>query len=162
MKRIDKVSIGDFLQVGARKYSRVFMFGHNVAGVRKEFVTLSTVGGEQLSLTAGHYIYANGALVAAGSVRVGDILSLGTGTAAIVDAVGNKIGEGLYNPHTIDGDIVGNGYIASTHTTALRPDFSHAILAPLRALNWFGISFNTLDGGTGSLSDFMPHGEPVS
>lgn len=159
VKRIDEVSVGGFLKVGADKYSRVFMFSHKVAGVRNEFVAMSTVGGGELSLTAGHYIYANDNLVAAGTVRLGDVLRLGTGKTAAVSAVGKKIGEGLYNPHTIDGNIAVGGFTASTYIIAVRPAFAHAILAPLRALNWFGISFNTLDGGSGSISDFMPHGE---
>ncbi len=40
--------------------------------------------------------------------------------------------RGLYNPQTAAGDIVVDGFVASTYTTFASPRAAHALLAPLR------------------------------
>eukprot|EP00173_Palmaria_palmata_P000094 Plantae.Rhodophyta-Palmaria_palmata.ctg10447.p2 GENE.Plantae.Rhodophyta-Palmaria_palmata.ctg10447~~Plantae.Rhodophyta-Palmaria_palmata.ctg10447.p2 ORF type:complete len:187 (+),score=32.60 Plantae.Rhodophyta-Palmaria_palmata.ctg10447:79-561(+) len=155
---MEDVSVGDMVKVGAGEFSRVFMFTHKMAGVRQAFVTLATAGGHELALTSGHYLYANGALVAAGEVRVGDVLNTGAGSETAVVAVGKVMGEGLFNPQTVKGDVVVNGVQASTYTTAVEPTFAHAVLAPLRsAFEAFGLFTNSLESGS-VLADLLPNG----
>ena len=62
------LALGDNVRVGPTSFSPVFMFTHRVADVVAEFVTLSTDVGTSVTLTPGHYIYANGQMVAARQV----------------------------------------------------------------------------------------------
>lgn len=55
----------------ALDYSRVFMFTQKMAGVENKFIRIEASGGEAVQLTAGHYIYANDGMKAAGEVHVG-------------------------------------------------------------------------------------------
>jgi hypothetical protein len=53
---------------------------------------------------------------------------------------------GLYNPQTIHGDIVVDGIVASTYTTAVDPQVAHGLLAPLRVLySWLSISITLFE-----------------
>lgn len=156
--RMDSLSVGDVVKVGVNKYSRIFMFTHKTARSTYNFVTLQTKSGASLSLTAGHYLYVNGALAAAKTVRVGDVLTLGSGKASAVTEVGAHSGDGLYNPQTVSGDVVVNGLLASTYTTAVEPAFAHALLAPLRALHRLGLGFTGLESGGGKFASVAPRG----
>jgi hypothetical protein len=159
--RIDAVAIGDMVKVGAGEFSRVFMFTHKMADSANTFVALETASGASLSLTKGHYIYADGALVAASEVTVGSELTLGNGQVSAVVAVGSTGGVGLFNPQTVNGNIVVNGVLASTYTTAVEPSVAHAILAPFRLLNSFGFQFTALESGGGALDAVAPRGQAV-
>lgn len=158
VKRMDSLSVGDTVKVGAREYSPVFCFTHKTADVQSWFVKIETQTGHAISLTPGHYIYANGVLVAAGEVRVGDVLQLGDGTTSVVKRIGRETGEGLYNPQTVNGNVVVNGIQASTYTTAVEPSFAHALLAPLRsAFKVFGFATDALENGS-PIARVLPNG----
>jgi hypothetical protein len=159
--RMDAVAIGDVVKVGAGGFSRVFMFTHRMAHSANTFVSLETASGASLSLTKGHYIFADGALVAASEVAVGSELTLGNGEVSAVVAVGSTNGEGLFNPQTVDGNIVVNGVLASTYTTAVEPSLAHAILAPFRLFTNFGLQFTALESGGGALDAVAPRGPAV-
>jgi hypothetical protein len=159
--RMDAVAVGDSVKVGVNTYSRVFMFTHKVPDAKVTFVTLQTASGASLSLTNGHYLYANGALVAASEVSVGSELSLGDGDVSTVVAVGTTAGAGLFNPQTVNGNIVVDGIMASTYTTAVEPTFAHAVLAPFRLLDNFGFRFTALESGGGALDAVAPRGTQV-
>ncbi len=156
---MSSVSIGDIVKVGPAEFSPVFMFTHKLADTVHKFVTLKTAGGVSLSLTKGHYLYVNGVLSAAGEVTVGDELQLGSGTVDRVASVVSRVGEGLYNPQTVNGNIVVNGVVSSTYTTAVEPTFAHAILAPFRFLNGLGLQLTALESGGGVLADIAPRGQ---
>jgi Hint module len=159
--RMDAVAIGDMIKVGTGEYSRVFMFTHKMSDTIHEFVNVKTDSGASLSLTTGHYIYANGELVAASELSVGDELSLGNGAKTAVVSVGSVVSTGLFNPQTVNGNVVVNGIVASTYTTAVEPTFAHAILAPFRLLNLFGYDFTALESGGGFLTGIAPAGQAV-
>lgn len=156
------VSIGDSVRVGANEFSTVFMFTHKLDEVAYNYVTLRTASGATLSLTKGHYLYANGALVAAGSVVKGDVLTLGDGGLSTVVEIGSRTGHGLFNPQTLHGDVVVNGIVSSTYTTAVAPAFAHAVLAPLRALSGLGIRFTGLESGAQTLVGVVPGAKVLS
>lgn len=157
--RIDTLAIGDMVKVGVSEYSRVFMFTHKMADSQIEFLTLKTTTGSSITLTKGHYLYVNGALAAASTVSVGDSLTLGTGESSAVVAVGAATGAGLYNPQTVNGNVVVNGVLSSTYTTAVEPVFAHAVLAPLRMLSGaFGFTLTGLESGGGALAAAVPRG----
>lgn len=134
MKRMDQVQIGDSVLVAPGVFSEVFMFTHRLADIKTNFVTLHMSSGSQLSLTSGHLLYVDGQLLPARKVRTGSALHLADGSMSYVAAVTRAAKSGLYNPQTIHGDIVVNGIITSTYTTAVRPVVAHALLAPLRVL----------------------------
>lgn len=137
--RMDQLSTGDQVHVGAGYYTRVFGFTHADRDAVSAFVRLSTADGVSVSMSRGHYVYANGVTVAAEKVRVGDILTMGGGEDGLVAEVGKEMGRGLYNPQTLDGNIVVDGVKATTYTTAVRPEVGEAALAPVRALFRAGV-----------------------
>lgn len=137
-KRMEDIVIGDEVLVSADTYSTVFMFTHRSAGVAYTFVRLSCDGGVKLSLTAGHFLYVNGALSMAGDVQVGDTVTLGEGGTRVVRQKAYVREKGLYNPQTLHGDIVVDGVVASTYTKSIMPDMAHGLLTPLRWVWWIG------------------------
>lgn len=134
-KRItmSQLRIGDRVRTGPDSFSDVFLFTHRDAEVRAQFVRLVTAAGSKITLTRSHYLYVNGALVSAGSVRNGDVLQLADGSASPISAIEDVSGDGLYNPQTVDGKIVVDGVVSSAYTTSVHPHVAHgALLAPLR------------------------------
>lgn len=156
------LATGDNVAVGGGLTSTVFMHTHKDHSTGSAFVTLRTASGHVLTATAGHYIYVNGALAPASSAAVGDELTLASGAHSAVVEVGESVEDGLYNPQTLHGDIVVDGVLASTYTTAVEPALANALLAPARALyragcgGWLG---GLLHGGVGeAASRWLPAG----
>lgn len=160
VKRMDSVVVGDRVHVGGGKYSEVFFFTHKQKLASYEFIDLLTDTRESISLTPGHYLYVNGHLTAAGMVKLGDQLRRGDGNVVNVVRVEKTIREGLYNPQTIHGDIVVDGIVASTFTTAVQPALAFAALAPLRSLyTQLGIYIEgLLDNGSEKIVQYIPQG----
>ena len=158
VKRMDELEIGDNVKVGSGEYSPVYMFSHKTSDRSYSFVKVTTCCGTTLSLTKGHYLYVNGQLAAAKSIRVGDSVMTETGVATITD-VTTVNGVGLYNPQTITGDIMVNGIKASTYTTTVESKAAHSMLAPVRAVfNIFGLTTTVLENGADSLAKIVPSG----
>lgn len=160
VKRMDSVAVGDRVHVGDGTYSEVFFFTHKQKLGRNEFIELHTTTRESISLTPGHYLYVNGRLTAARMVKVGDALRKGDGDIVTVERVERNLREGLYNPQTIQGDIVVDGIVASTFTTAVEPGLAVAALAPLRSLySQLGIYIEgLLDNGSERIVRYIPKG----
>ena len=73
-----------------------------------------------MSLSPDHYVAANGDLVYAKDVAVGDALGYVDGGAAKSGAVVSTtrvLKRGLYNPYTLSGTIVVDGVVASCHSS---------------------------------------------
>jgi hypothetical protein len=128
------LNVGDHVRVGPSEFSEVYMFTHKDAEVKAKFVKISTAAEQSIRLTAGHYLYVNGKLQTARTVKVGDMVSAGN-----VTAVSAEWADGLYNPHTMAGDIVVDGVLTSTYTDALMPKLAHALLWPVRMLYNAGV-----------------------
>lgn len=139
-KYMDQLVVGDEVRVSPSEFSEVFMFSTQLTETTSKFVKLST-DDKELSLTPGHFLYVNGELTQAGDVKVGDVVVLGNGTKASVTAVGSSWAAGLYNPHTLHGDIVVDGVRTSTYTNAVHPKLAHALLSPIRAMYTAGVSY---------------------
>lgn len=159
---MDHLAVGDIVKVAPGTYSPVFMFTHAAADAQSSFVELTTATGSTLTLTRGHYLYANGALMAASEVRFGDELMMSDGKATRVVSVSSRADTGLYNPQTLHGDLVVDGIVASTYTTAVEPTIAHSLLlAPARALfraslgRWL---VGILDNGASQLVRWLPSG----
>jgi Hint module len=156
-QRMDRLRVGDRVKVAPGTFSDVFMFTHKLETDVNDFLDIRTACGDHIRLTAGHYIYANGSLVPAGTVEAGDELTLASGARCPVTSVSETVDFGLYNPQTLDGNIVVDGVIASTYTTAVTPTLGHAWLAPLRKLYiFFGLSSRLLENGADAAADCLP------
>jgi Hint module len=64
------LEIGDVVLVAPDTYSPVFMFTHKIADKRSEFFRITTVEGFSISLSRFHYLYADGILQQAETVKV--------------------------------------------------------------------------------------------
>lgn len=162
---MSELSVGDQVHVGKGVFSQVFAFSHANAAVTTKFVTIDTEAGRALTVTSGHYVYANERTVAAGMVKVGDRMVLAEGDDTVVTAISQGVDSGLYNPQTLQGDIAVDGLLASTYTTAVEPTVAEAILAPVRALfRATGVDalFGSLDSGAPSMASLMPKGATIA
>lgn len=122
------LKVGDVVRVSKTDFSPVFIFTHKDAAIVTEFVKIST-GDTSIRLSAGHYLYVNGKLQTARNVEAGDSVSTG-----VVISVSTELATGLYNPHTLNGDIYVDGIKTSTYTEALNPTAAHTILTFVRWL----------------------------
>ena len=153
-KRMDELSVGDRVAVGAGLYSEVFMFTHKTPAVQHKFVSITTESKATIRLTDGHYLPLNGGVYTpAGLAKVGDTVLLGDGTISTITALKVVFGTGLFNPQTLHGDIIVDGIVASTYTTAVQRSMAHAMLAPLRMLcTKLGFSSSVLANGADSVA----------
>lgn len=142
--RMDALHVGDRVAVGGGAFSDVYLWTHRDAAATPSLVRLATAGGASLRVTPGHLVYVAAAvaaaprLVAAADVAVGDALVLdrtpANASAAVVVAVGRVAGAGLYNPQTLAGAIVVDGFRCSTVTAAVPGGVAaaEALLSPWR------------------------------
>jgi Hint module len=141
-KRMDELNVDDRVRVGASEFSPVFMFTHKLNEVVNTFIQLHTASGHSVSATPGHYLYINGDLAPASSIKVGDMMTTADGEATRVVQVSRVLGSGLFNPQTVHGDIVVDGIMSSTYTTAVAPSIAHKVLAPFCAA-YAAVGFST-------------------
>ncbi len=134
---MDELVLGDRVRVSSSQFSPVYLFTHRDASASSKMVVLSTAANQTLRLSPSHYLYINDALMPAGTAQPGDTLISASASPTIVVAVSFEETIGLFNPHTVHGDIVVDGIVTSTYTTALHPALAHAILWPLRVLSEF-------------------------
>jgi hypothetical protein len=162
MKRMDNLQIGDKVLAGHQTFSDVYMFSHRLSEAGAEFVRIESQNGHVLMLTPNHYLYVNGKLAVAGTVKVGDLLTTGQGASVEVVYVSRAWADGIYNPHTMDGDIVVNGILTSTYTSDIAPSLAHAALWPVRMLHSLGqdILGHAFDSGSDLIAAIMPDGKP--
>lgn len=132
---MSQLAVNDQVQVGSDRYSSVITFTHNHPTVLTTFRRIELKSGHVLRVSPGHFVYANGKLITASSVAVGDEMLLEDGTPIPVVTVSAVFGTGLYNPQTADGNIVVQGVRVSTYTTTIKPSTAHGLLTPLRALH---------------------------
>ena len=149
----------------ASEYSPVYFFSHRDRNATSLFVKLYYAlplrNGTRQSFvlaSSGHYIYTvprkaaplnvSGSqtfqfgtitLVPADKVHVGDFLVTENDTIVSVTGIGRAKGLGLYNPHTLDGNLIVDGIRVSAFTTAVSPQAANALLFPLRVAFLSGI-----------------------
>jgi Hint module len=158
--RMDSVRIGDRVRVGANKFSDVFMFTHKDTSSVHQFTRITLSSGESVSATSGHYMFANNGLKTAGSVVVGDVMTLANGAEETVIRISTETSLGLFNPQTLDGNLVVDGVLSSTYTQAVDANFAHAILSPLRFLYRLGAlpAWGLFDSSSYRLARMAPQG----
>jgi desert hedgehog len=124
------------------------MFTHRVPNAKSLFISIRTATGHTITVSPGHPIFVNNHVRTARDVKIGDILSLVAGESAVVQRSLVNM-NGLYNPQTLQGNIMVNGILATTYTEAVRPAAAHAALAPLRGLyRLFGFSSAVFEQGS--------------
>lgn len=158
-KTMSELAIGDRVRVSPKEFSEVFMFTHRVSHSENSFVNVHIEDSVPITLTPGHYMYVNGKLAPARTIIPGDLVELGNGNTVPVMRVSHSQETGLYNPQTVQGDIIVNGIRASTYTTTVQQPFAHALLAPMRAMfNAFGVTTDALNNGADFLAAVAPKG----
>ena len=105
-KMMKDIRINDVLRTGPFTYSPVFSFTHRDSSVKYKFVEIKTKNGRNMQLTPSHYIYVNGTPSPAKIIKVGDKLIGEDGNTDVVLFTRLVYNKGLYNPQTLDGDIV--------------------------------------------------------
>lgn len=163
---LSKVTAGMSIRISDsdKKFSSIYHFSHKILDGARQFVRLTTVSGHSITLSPSHYLYANGRLVAARRVVKGDVLRTLEGPSK-VRSVERVTDFGLVAPHTLHGDLVVNGIVASSYTTAVHPRVAHLLLAPVRALVRMGLAKEPLgstmyEGGNG-WENYLPSGPEV-
>lgn len=153
--RMDALNVGDKVLCANGKFSEVFMFTHrckSYAGAN--YVRIGAANGQVMTATVGHFVYMAGGsakepvAVPIEDVVVGAFVFYGDSLVRVVSVRRNVFERGLYNPHTLTGDIVVDGFLASTYTTAVEPTLAHALLAPFRgAFSALGLFTSVFESG---------------
>lgn len=142
-KRMQELRVGDQVRVSDGTFSTVFMFTHaNAEYVGTNYVHLVASGNFALTAAKGHLVYVchgvekcDKAVVRVEDVRIGDGIYAGrmdvVRTVSDIRIVG---GKGLFNPHTLYGDLVVDGIVCSCYTAFVDLGLAHGALAPLRAV----------------------------
>lgn len=158
--RMDGLQLGDRVLVhradGESLYSPIYIWTHRDSRIESSFVRVESLSGALLMLTSGHYMYINGKLAAASTVSVGDEIDVMEADGirrSNVTAVDTVPSKGLFNPQTLDGDIVVDDVRVSTFTTAVAPPVASALLAPIRLAHGCGVTWPRR-----FLTDFFEHG----
>lgn len=136
---LSQLEAGHEILVTGSRSSIIYLFTHKQTYELHDFVRIESEGNHSITLSEGHYIYANGRLKGAGRVEVGDILQTLDGET-VVKAVEWTQDYGLIAPHTLHGDIVVNRVLTSTYTSTVHPLLAHSILWPLRLLVRLGLA----------------------
>lgn len=148
---MDKLQVGDTVRVKGDTFSEVFMFSHADPTAKSRFVRLTTENGKILALSPTHFLYLDGELRPAKEARPGHaVYDAVDGNTTRVSSIEMISSRGLYNPHTMHGDIAVNGIVTSTWTQAVSPQVARALLTPVRALYRRGLPtrvFNMPYGG---------------
>lgn len=133
-KEMRELEINDRVKIAKDQYSSVFAFTHRSRTGFYEFLQLETEQGHKLQLTPGHHIYINGRNLPAKEARIGDVLINSEGESVVVSSIKVMENVGLYNPQTLQGNIIVDGILASTYTESIDSCAAHSLLAPVRSV----------------------------
>lgn len=122
-----QLEIGHVVDIGGT----VFMFTHQISEGFYNFLRISLDDGRQLRVSEGHHVYITDCEISvpARDVQIGDRID--SSRVVLIEITRER---GLYNPQTIQGDIVVDDVRISTYTEVVRPIAAHTLLAPVRAL----------------------------
>lgn len=153
-KRMSDLSVGDRVQTGSDSFSPIFLFTHRESLSYHTFLHLRTSGKNELLVSPTHYIHlADGKTTPARLAVIGDELLLADGSTDRIVSITRSLRRGLYNPQTLQGNILVDNVLVSTYTEAIQPGIAHALLTPLRAVfQYCGLSLNGLESGAPSFA----------
>lgn len=169
--QMEHLNVGDRVRTASNTFSPVFFMTHKIspqADTKFSFVSITTAS-TTLELSRSHYLHINGKLSVASAAQVGDLVDVVSGTKNQMEAIlaiETVSKAGLYNPHTIDGDIVVNSIKASCYTSTVSPRLAHALLFPVRLafenfFPWESVFSRMLYAGNHALAAFTPRGPSV-
>lgn len=151
------LQIGDKVRSGASSFSEVYLFSHKMLSVQANFMEVTTEAEGQLLLSPKHFIHVSRECdndsseeMHAVDVQPGMCVFFADKASnrlhlSRVDSVRRVRSAGLYNPFTMNGDIVVDGVLVSAHSewfldgiakqigmTRFLPSIYQAVLAPAR------------------------------
>jgi hypothetical protein len=116
-KHMWELQVGDIIQVSRNEYSPIYMFSHQSPKEFSSFVRISTSSNHSIVLTPNHLLFVNDVLTEASQAKLRDNIELADETRANTVKIAYESGYfGLYNPRTLNGNIVVEGVVASTCT----------------------------------------------
>uniref|UniRef100_A0A7S1XBR6 Hint domain-containing protein n=1 Tax=Compsopogon caeruleus TaxID=31354 RepID=A0A7S1XBR6_9RHOD len=128
-----ELKIGQRVRIGRSQVSEVFLWGHLRRETWHTFVRIELLGGGSLTVSAQHLIYLNGDLARADLARIGDWLEKASdGSPQQIIGVSRVHKQGLFNPHTLHGELAVDGIRVSSYTDAVPAALAHPLLAPCR------------------------------
>lgn len=142
-KTMYDLSIGDdVLQTYSsnRNVGKVIAWTHRDYNRVYRFLQIRTKNGNSLTVSHGHFVYADDTLMPARLIKIGMVMRMafpdgdGDGNGNVVEYVKTVWRIGLFNPQTSHGDIVVDGFVCSTYTEAVAVNTAHALLSPVRFL----------------------------
>lgn len=138
--RMEDLAFAEKIATGAGQHSDVYFFSHRNADEMSEYVSIKHTGSETLlRLSPGHYLYVDGNLRTARTVRTGQRLRDANGKdMLVVIGVNREQHRGVYAPTSMHGDLVVDGVVVSSYTDVMHPGLSHKLLYPLRLLYRYG------------------------
>lgn len=141
--RMDELKIGDEILTRNRAFSQVYMFSHQNFYRKSWFIRLHFANNKTLAASSGHYVplhtytYASSSrsrYVAIDEIKVGDAMVDRFGRPLKVNRIDEIEETGLFNPHTLQGELVVNDVLVSSYTSACTPNAASAALAFPRSL----------------------------
>jgi len=140
-RSMSQVRVGDRVHVGGGKFSDIFAFTHRDPQSPQRFIRLTTEANRSLTLAPGHMLpQIEGTLKPASEVSIDSQVHSADGTWSRVTSHLSTVDRGLYNPHTLSGQIAVDGIVASCYTTAIPPRLAHVLLFPERIAYLLGHS----------------------
>ena len=106
------LKVGDEVLVASGQYETVYSFGHRHETMEAYYLRFEP---SNLEISVDHMVKMAGSYKPASSVRVGDILEMGTGEMMVIKAIDTVIRSGAYAPFTKSGTIVVNNIKASSY-----------------------------------------------
>ncbi|KAA8492676.1 Desert hedgehog protein A [Porphyridium purpureum] len=135
-KNMALLELGDRVRVATNPdvFSDVFFFGHREPRAVSHFLRFSLASGNQVSVSPRHYIYSQnrGRTLAKHVLPGKDALQAADGQWDPVVARHAVFDRGVFSPHTLQGDLLVDGYLVSSYSDSVSPGLAHILLAPLR------------------------------
>lgn len=160
------LNAGDSVKISPFGHSsKIFAFTHRETTGIYPYTQISFAGGMSLTLSANHYTYADGRMLAAGNVVRGQKMTSGRGAALAVEDVRRVLRPGRFAPHSMHGDLLVNDVLVSSYTTEVHPSLAHALLAPVRLFSYLtGVQEplgSLLYHGGEKLARWLPNGRSI-
>jgi len=150
--RMDQLKVGDHILTRNGEFSQVYMFSHQNLFRKSRFIRLHLSNNRTLAATSGHYVPLHNInnnsnkdrYVSMADINVGDHLSDRFGSPVRVVRIDTTHGTGLFNPHTLQGELVVDDVLVSAFTHACKPNAARAALAFPRSLFRWHLGQNAL------------------
>lgn len=137
---VQNLQPGDEVDGGSGIPSPVYMVSHADDSTEAQFVRAHFEDNGTLTASAGHYVPThNGGVAAMDELQRGARLVRDTGDVRVVQRTEIVRAPGLYNPHTLSGNLIVDGTLVTSYTRALAPRTAHGALAVPRALYRCGL-----------------------